>query len=191
MERLPRILRDAELSAKKFKELLREKGDTKKNMIDKSNDIKKIFAEEKNILLTYLFGSQLKGKTGPLSDYDFAVFLSQKTSFSFKHKLKNKLINILDNKQVDLVILNDAPIELKYNVIATGKIIYQKNSVAKVEFEADTLSRYFDYLPVLRAQKADILKTNKSKGEKYGDRIQRYRATLRKTEEMLNKIRAI
>ena len=160
-------------------------------MIDKSNDIKKIFAEEKNILLTYLFGSQLKGKTGPLSDYDFAVFLSQKTSFSFKHKLKNKLINILDNKQVDLVILNDAPIELKYNVIATGKIIYQKNSVAKVEFEADTLSRYFDYLPVLRAQKADILKTNKSKGEKYGDRIQRYRATLRKTEEMLNKIRAI
>jgi len=159
-------------------------------MFDKFNDIKKIFAEEKNILLTYLFGSQLRGKTGPLSDYDFAVFLSQKTSFPFKYKLKNKLLSILDSKQVDLVILNDAPIELKYKIIATGKVIFQKNSIVRTEFEADTLSQYFDYLPVLRAQKKDILKV-KSKGEKYGDRIQRYRATLRKTEEMLNKIRAL
>jgi len=159
-------------------------------MIDKFNDIKKIFAEEKNILLTYLFGSQLRGKTGPLSDYDFAIFLSQKTSFPFKYKLKNKLANDLNIKQVDLVILNDAPIELKYKIIATGKVIFQKNSIVRTEFEADTLSQYFDYLPVLRAQKKDILKV-KSKGEKYGDRIQRYRAALRKTEEMLNKIRAI
>jgi len=158
-------------------------------MFDKFNDIKKIFAEEKNILLTYIFGSQLTGKIGPQSDYDFAVFLSQKTSFPFKYKLKNKLLSILDSKQVDLVILNDAPIELKYKIIATGKVIFQKSSAAKVEFEADTLSQYFDYLPVLRAQKKEILKF-KPKGEKYGDRIQRYRAALRKTEEMLNKIRA-
>ncbi|MBA3061736.1 MAG: nucleotidyltransferase domain-containing protein [Atribacteria sp.] len=158
-------------------------------MFDKFNNIKKIFSDENNILLAYIFGSQLKGKTGPLSDYDFAVFLSQKPSFQFKYKLKNKLLSILDSKQVDLVILNDAPIELKYKVIATGKVIFQKNSATKVEFEADTLSKYFDYLPVLRAQKKDILKV-KSKGEKYGDRIQRYRTTLRKTEEMLNKIRA-
>ena len=159
-------------------------------MIDKSNDIKKIFAEEKNILLTYLFGSQLKGKTGPLSDYDFAIFLSQRPSFPFKYKLTNKLLSILDNKQVDLVILNDAPIELKYKVIAAGKVIFQKNTIVRTEFEADTLNQYFDYLPVLRAQKKDILKV-KSKGERHGNRIQRYRAALRKTEEMLNKIRAI
>ncbi len=158
-------------------------------MFDKFNNIKKIVAEEKNILLTYIFGSQLTGKIGPQSDYDFAVFLSQKTSFPFKYKLKNKLLSILDSKQVDLVILNDAPIELKYKVIATGKVIFQKNSIVRTEFEADTLSQYFDYLPVLRAQKKDILKV-KSKGERYGDRIQRYRATLRKTEEMLNKIRS-
>ena len=156
-------------------------------MFDKFNEIKKIFSDENNILLAYIFGSQLRGKTGPLSDCDFAVFLSQEPSFQFKYKLKNKLVNVLNTGQVDFIILNDAPIELKYKVIATGKIIFQKNSAAKVEFEADTLSRYFDYLPVLRAQKMDILKP---KGEKYGNRIQRYRTALRKTEEMLNKIRA-
>jgi hypothetical protein len=95
----------------------------------------------------------------------------------------------LDSKQVDLVILNDTPIELKYKVVATGKIIFKKNSIVRTEFEADTLSQYFDYLPVLREQKKDILKV-KSKGERYEDRIKRYRAALRKTEEMLNKIRA-
>lgn len=159
-------------------------------MFDKFNDIKikKIFSDENDILLAYIFGSQLKGKTGPLSDYDFAVFLSKKPSFQFKYKLKNKLVNFLDTGRVDLVILNDTFIELKYNIIATGKIIFQKNSIIRTEFEADTLSKYFDYLPVLRAQKKEVLKL-KPKGEKYGDRIQRYRATLRKTEEMLDKIR--
>jgi len=161
-------------------------------MFNKFNDIKikKIFSQENNILLAYIFGSQLQRKTGPLSDYDFAVFLSQKPAFSFKYELKNKLANALNIEQIDLVILNDAPIELKYKVITTGKVIFQKNSIVKTEFEADTLSQYFDYLPVLRAQKKDILEV-KSKGEKYGDRIQRYRAALRKTEEMLSKIRAL
>ena len=160
-------------------------------MFDKFNDIKikKIFSQENNILLAYIFGSQSRGKIGPLSDYDFAILLSQKPSFQYKYKLKNKLVNFLDTGQVDLVILNDAPVELKYKIIATGKIIYQKNSIVRTEFEADTLSKYFDYLPVLRAQKKEILKF-KPKGEKYGDRIQRYRTALRKTEEMLNKIRA-
>ncbi|HER24818.1 MAG TPA: nucleotidyltransferase domain-containing protein [Candidatus Atribacteria bacterium] len=159
-------------------------------MFDKFNviNIKKIFSDENDILLAYIFGSQLKSKISPLSDYDFAVFLSQEPSFQFKYKLKNKLVNFLNTGQVDLVILNNAPIELKYNIIATGKNIFQKNSTIRTEFEADTLSKYFDYLPILRTQKKEILKF-KPKGEKYGDRIQRYRASLGKTEEMLDKIR--
>lgn len=161
-------------------------------MYNKLNEIKKVFAAEtkNNILLAYVFGSRLKGKIGPLSDYDFAVFLSQKPSFQFKYKLKNKLVNILDSAQVDLIILNDAPIELRYNVIASGKNIFKKNSFIKTEFEADTLSRYFDYLPVLREQKKDILKFT-PQGEKHDKRIQRYRTALRKTEEILSKIRTV
>jgi len=154
----------------------------------KFDEVKKILEAEDNILLAYIFGSQLKGKTGPLSDYDFAVFLSQKPSSQFKYKLKNKLVNVLDPGQVDLIILNDAPIELKYKVIATGKVIYQKNLAVRVEFEADTLSQYFDYLPILRAQKEDLLKFN-PEGAIYAERIQRYRAALGKTEELLSKIR--
>ena len=160
---------------------------------NKFNGVKKIFAAEsknKNILLAYIFGSQLKGKTGPLSDYDFAVLLSKKPSFQFKYELKNKLVSAVGFEKVDLIILNNASIELKYHVVATGKIIFQKNSIIKTEFEADTLSRYFDYLPILRAQRKDIIRF-KSQKDKYGNRIQRYRTALRKTEETLGKIGAL
>ena len=158
---------------------------------NKFNKLKKIFAEEYGdiILLAYFFGSQLKGKTGPLSDYDIAILLSpEQTSFQFKYKLQHELANIFNCELIDLVILNDAPIELKYHVIAAGQIFYQKDSVTKVEFEADTLSRYFDYLPVLNAQRQDMLDF-KPKGVKYDRRIQRYRTALRETEKKLNKIR--
>ncbi len=158
---------------------------------NKINQLKKIFTEEYGdiILLAYFFGSQLKGKTGPLSDYDIAILLTPKPrSFQFKYKLHHELANIFNYGQVDLVILNNSPIELKYHVIAAGKLIYQKDSATKVEFEADTLSRYFDYLPVLKAQRQDILYF-KPKGTKYHRRIQRYRTALRKTEKKLNKIR--
>ena len=160
---------------------------------NKFNEVKKIFAAESknnNIFLAYIFGSQLKGKTGPLSDYDFAVLLSKKPSFQFKYELKNKLVSVLGFEKVDLIILNDAPIELKYHVVATGKVIFQKNSIIKTEFEADALSRYFDYLPILRAQKKDIIRF-KSQKDTYGNRIQRYRTALRKTEKMLGKIRTV
>ncbi|MDI9596478.1 MAG: nucleotidyltransferase domain-containing protein [Atribacterota bacterium] len=158
---------------------------------NKFDELKKIFVEEYRdiILLAYFFGSQLKGKTGPLSDYDIAILLSpEQKSFQFKYKLQHELTNIFNFEPIDLVILNDAPIELKYHVIAAGQIIYQKDSAIKVEFEADTLSRYFDYLPVLNAQRQDILDF-KPKGVKYDRRIQRYRAALRETEKKLNKIR--
>jgi len=146
------------------------------NMYDdkRLNDIKQIFASEKqvNILLAYIFGSQLQGQTGPLSDYDFAVLLLHKSSSQYKYKLKHSLVKVLKSEKVDLIILNDAPIELKYHVITLGKIIFQKNMIIKTEFEADTLSRYFDYLPTLRAQKKDLLRF-KPQGDKHGNRIQR------------------
>ncbi len=153
-------------------------------------ELKKLFTEDlkyKNIvLLAYIFGSQLTGKTGPLSDYDFAFLLVDKLPlpFQLKYELQNKLATVFDHGEIDLVILNNAPIELKYHIITTGKLIFQKESFIRVEFEADTLSLYFDYLPVLQAQKQDILNF-KHGGAKHAQRIQRYRAALRKTEEKL------
>ena len=139
---------------------------------------------DSRIILAYIFGSQVKGNTGPMSDYDIAVFLSEIPSDTYKYELSNRIARILDST-VDLVILNVAPVELKYAVVANGRLIHEKDKAARVEFEGDTLSRYFDFLPVLRKQRAEILKETKNE---IG--IHRYREALRKTEKVLAEIRA-
>jgi hypothetical protein len=82
-------------------------------------------------------------------------------------------------------MLNRAPVELAYAVIAQGKLLYERDIATREEYEADVMSRYGDYLPVLRAQRDDILR-----GEGYAHRIYRYRAALGRTERTLGEIAA-
>lgn len=139
---------------------------------------------DSRIMLAYIFGSRVKGHVGKMSDYDIAIFLLETASDTYKYELQSKIARILD-APVDLVILNVAPAELKYAVIASGLLIYEKDKATRVEFEGDTLSRYFDFLPVLRKQQAEILKGARSEVG-----IHRYREALRKTEKVLAEVRA-
>lgn len=82
-----------------------------------------------------------------------------------------------EESAIDLVVMNQAPVELAYAIIAQGECVFQRDLATRVEFEADVLSRYGDYLPVLRAQRAEILR-----GGEHGHRVQRYREALRRTE---------
>jgi len=114
----------------------------------KIETIKKVFSNEPRVKLAYLFGSQVNGKVGPLSDYDFAVYLEEKESvkmFDLRLKLMTKISLLLKTDAVDLVILNtaDQP-DLKYNIIKEGKIIYEKEPY-KVLIEPKILQEYFDF----------------------------------------------
>ena len=46
-----------------------------KNKIEK---IKQFFIKYKQVKLVYVFGSQANGSVGPMSDYDFAVYIDEK-----------------------------------------------------------------------------------------------------------------
>ncbi|MCS4033187.1 hypothetical protein GGQ02_001574 [Salinibacter ruber] len=81
--------------------------------------------------------------------------------------------------EVELVLLSQAPIELAYHVIADGERVYEANRATRVEYEAYVLGRYGDFLPILRAQREQIL------SEPTNHRIQRYREALGRTERTL------
>ena len=138
------------------------------------------------IQLAYLFGSQVTGEVGPLSDYDIAVLLDHTADGpAVRSQLAHEIVVRLDSDRVDVVLLNRAPIELAYAVIASGRLLYQRDVATRVEYEADVLSRYGDYLPVLRAQRSALL------GETgYDQRVQRYREALGRTERTLGEIKA-
>lgn len=149
-------------------------------------DIVSVFAEVSEVKLAYLFGSQVEGDSGPMSDFDLGVLLDHAASWSqIRVQLSHSLVHGLNTERIDLVLLNEAPIELAYAVIAQGEAVYQRDVATRVEYEARVMSLYGDYLPVLRAQRRDILR-----GQGHGTRVQRYRAALGRTERTLSQIRA-
>jgi hypothetical protein len=153
--------------------------------IKKLRDYFSMQYSEPAVLLAYLFGSRVDDSTGPLSDTDIAVLYSENPSDAVKYRLCHELAKMLDSDRIDLVVLNCAPVELKYAVIASGILLYEKSPAERVEFEAHTLSRYGDYLPVLRRQRREIIE------ESFNETgVQRYRTALGKTERVLEKIRA-
>jgi len=151
--------------------------------------LRSFFAETRSqfaVGLAYLFGSQATGQAGAQSDYDVAVLFDGKVPTDDRYVLTHQLTELLDTG-VDLVDLARAPIELVYNVIATGQILYEKDRTTRVEFEARTLSMYFDQLPVLRAERRALLEETR---EDYDAGVERYRTALRATERMLAQTRA-
>lgn len=112
-----------------------------------------IFKLYPKIKLVYLFGSQATNKVGPLSDYDFAVYLDEKSvqkRFDIRLKLISDICTVLKTDNVDVVILNDtqAP-ELKYNIIKDGKLIFEKEPF-KILLEPRILNEFFDFRETLR-----------------------------------------
>jgi uncharacterized protein len=158
-------------------------------MMDKQiiqDNISHLLSSEATVRLAYLFGSQASGNTGPMSDIDLGILFSENVDIQqVSSEIAHRISKVVHGKPVEIVSLKKAPVELAYAVIAQGVCIYRLSEVERIEFEAQVLGRYGDYLPVLRAMRQDILE-----GEKYGHRIQRYREALRRTERTLGQIRA-
>lgn len=111
-------------------------------------DLVSIFKQYPQIKLVYFFGSRAIGKAGPLSDFDFAVYLDEKDlkkRFDTRLDLLDKFSRQLKTDNIDLIVLNDiqSP-ELKYSIIASGQLIY-KEEPYKVLVEPGILSEYFDF----------------------------------------------
>ncbi len=122
-----------------------------KNIQEKAN-LKSIFKQFSQVKVVYFFGSRAKAKAGPLSDYDFAIYLDEKDKskmFDIKFELMDYLCHFLKTDKVDVVILNltESP-ELKYNIIKDGQIVFEKEPF-KVLLEPRILNEYFDFHSML------------------------------------------
>ncbi|WP_048049066.1 type VII toxin-antitoxin system MntA family adenylyltransferase antitoxin [Methanosarcina mazei] len=101
----------------------------------------------KGVKLAYLFGSTARGESNCLSDIDIAVLfddaLLQKEAFDPQVELISELTCLLKTDNVDLVVLNDSPLLLTYNIIREG-IILKSDEPLRVKFETKMMSRYLD-----------------------------------------------
>jgi predicted nucleotidyltransferase len=99
------------------------------------------------VVIAYLFGSEAKGKSGTLSDIDIAIFIDKTINkserFDLRLRLTSELSSIM-NKTVDVVVLNVSPVQLSYEIIKHGKVIFCKDKSMQVDFETEILSKYLD-----------------------------------------------
>ena len=110
------------------------------------------------VLLAYLYGSHARGEAGPASDVDVAVLLEEMDDATTALAgLAYALVAASGCSRVDLVLLNEVPVELAYAVIVEGRVLHRRDERTRVEYEAWVLGRYADYLPVLRTQRKEIL----------------------------------
>lgn len=115
-------------------------------MIDNklSSQIHKALSKEPKVKLAYVLGSVVSGRAGVESDFDLAVTVDNKEKIDFNY-IYSLISNIRFPKNLDLSIIdkNSSPIFL-FQVISTGRCIYQRSEEERISFEAYVLKNYYD-----------------------------------------------
>ena len=113
--------------------------------------------KELNIAVIYLFGSFAEDKALPLSDIDIGILLSQKEAADtdidigeIYNQLYDILTDIFPSKHLDIVFLHKAPLELRFDVINHGQIVYESSHDESLDFEEKTMILYADFKPLLK-----------------------------------------
>ncbi len=105
----------------------------------------------------YLFGSYADGVAGQDSDVDLGILMSNPSAVSLStstHTLHQSLDELftalreLSGKELDIVFLQRASLELRAHVVRTGKLLYAPKTDAYLDFEEYTIREYADFAPL-------------------------------------------
>jgi predicted nucleotidyltransferase len=138
------------------------------NLDEHRRALEAYFASLDNLVLAYLFGSHARDQAGPLSDVDVAVLLAGRPDdghcFDMRLEIIGGLMDILHINAVDVAILNQVPLALRYRVLRDGRLLYCRDRQAMIEFYARTVTEYLDFKPVIERHERAILERAR-KGE--------------------------
>ncbi len=149
------------------------------------------FKNDPRINSLYLFGSYARDKIKPLSDIDIAVLLrksvAKKEYWDIKLELLNKAMTALGTDEIDFVLLNEAPYELRYNILKEGRILFCRNEKEKVEFQEKAVMDYLD-THALREEGFFHLKERIREG-RFGDDQGKYKEDLEAVGRIFGEVR--
>ena len=101
------------------------------------------------VLFAYLFGSVAAGRNGPHSDVDVAVYLEPSVDadrfLDLRLSLAGRVAEASGLGNVDLLILNEAPLRVLGRAIQERVVLYSRDEPARVRFESRCLREFFDF----------------------------------------------
>lgn len=113
------------------------------------------------VIAAYLFGSHVYGRPTPLSDIDVGVLLNEDLpdmkSFRIEMSLLGELQKIFNTDNIDLVVLNKAPLPIQYSA-TSGILLFSNNHEKRTDFEEYVRKYYIDCLPIYREYREEFLK---------------------------------
>ena len=115
-------------------------------MLSRINLLEPLLESDSRIIFAYIFGGLATGSQRPLSDIDIAVYLdSCVDKAEAKLEIIGSLSDTLKTDEIDLVILNDAPISLVGRILKKKRLIADKQPFLRHRFESLALREFFDF----------------------------------------------
>jgi hypothetical protein len=105
-----------------------------------------VLGQQESVAFAYLFGGLARGDQRPLSDVDIAVYLRAGTDTGeAKLELIGLLSDTLGTDEVDLVILNQAPVSLVGRILRHRSVLVDNDPALRHLFESRLLREFFDF----------------------------------------------
>lgn len=106
-------------------------------------------ATEPDVVAAYLFGSLPRGQAGPLSDVDVALLVVDPgRAEDVQARTVDALCRRLETSRVDVVMLTDSPIPLRYRVVREGMLVACRDAAVLEQFITRTVLQYLDFKPL-------------------------------------------
>jgi hypothetical protein len=107
------------------------------------------------MLSAYIHGSFIKDR--PFSDIDIGIIIStsKEDIVAYELALEAALERTI-KYPVDVRVLNHAPLSFCQNVIREGKVVLDRDPIARSDFEGLTLKKYFDFYRFRRRYLEDV-----------------------------------
>ena len=123
------------------------------------------------IVAAYLFGSVAAGKAHKFSDVDVALLLAEGVDPDKAWDITLEAMGEAETafkRRADVVILNQAGLVVGFQILKTGRVIFERDRDARCRFEMRLRSEYYDYQPYLKYQQTEFLRRLKQEGLLYG-----------------------
>jgi len=119
------------------------------NLFEKQTRLNQLFAQSP-VNAAYLAGSlSSRASFGQLNDVDVAILLMDQIKsdqfLDYQLFFLSELANRLESDSIDVVILNQASLLLKLQVIKYGQILFSRDEKRRISFETRAVMDYLDF----------------------------------------------
>jgi predicted nucleotidyltransferase len=118
---------------------------------------------DESVVAVYLFGSSISGETKNASDIDLAFLLDEQAyktepiiAMAPAYLIAAGIAMHFD-RETDVTILNSSSLELSYEILITGKCIYEADPEARLDYGNKIRGMYFDFKPFLTGLRLNSL----------------------------------